>query len=112
MKTAIRCVEFEDILGTENVFALVGLTSFRNKYFGICSRAFFKLETISSRLQTASDEIETLVSQRTSIVKFGDNQAGLIIRLFQMIDPRRLSIYLLKTVRKIRIQYLNVTYLV
>ena len=62
MKTSMRCVEFEDILGVEKIFSLVAITSFHNKYYGICSRAFIKLETLTNQNEVRVDEIQTLVS--------------------------------------------------
>ncbi|CAM9413512.1 unnamed protein product, partial [Phaeothamnion confervicola] len=46
MLTAIRCSEFEDILDPRAVYSLVALCAFRCGHFGVCSRAFVKLETL------------------------------------------------------------------
>ena len=62
MLSAIRCIEYEQILGAENVFSLVALTSFHRKHYGVCSRAFIKLEILSSQSQERLESIQTLVS--------------------------------------------------
>jgi len=48
MKTSIRLAEYEDILPPKDIYSLIALTSFHNNHFGICSRAFIKLETMPS----------------------------------------------------------------
>ncbi len=39
-------MEYEDILEPITIYSLVGLTSYFNKFYGQCSRAFIKLETL------------------------------------------------------------------
>jgi WD repeat-containing protein 35 len=46
MKTAIRLAEFEDILSARDVYSLIALAAYHNRHYGICSRAFIKLETL------------------------------------------------------------------
>jgi WD repeat-containing protein 35 len=46
MKTAIRLAEFEDVLSARDVYSLIALAAFNCKHFGVCSRAFIKLETL------------------------------------------------------------------
>lgn len=46
MKTSIRLAEFEDILGPRDVYSLIALAALQNRHFGVCSRAFIKLETL------------------------------------------------------------------
>ena len=51
MKTAIKCLEYvDDILykQKEEILSLVAITSFRNEYYNVCSRALFRLETLFS----------------------------------------------------------------
>ena len=43
MKTAIKLCEYDDILDPRDIFSLLCVTSLRNKFFGICSRAFVKV---------------------------------------------------------------------
>jgi len=44
MKTALRLTEYEDVLDAKEIYSLVALSCFYNKYYGQCSRAFIKLE--------------------------------------------------------------------
>jgi WD repeat-containing protein 35 len=46
MKTSIRLMEYEDILEPKEIYSLVALTAYMNKFYGQCSRAFMKLETL------------------------------------------------------------------
>lgn len=56
MKTAIRCAEFEDILGARDVYSLIALAAFHNRHFGLCSRAFIKLETLPADAPGGGEE--------------------------------------------------------
>mmetsp|Transcript_70623 Transcript_70623/g.121232 ORF Transcript_70623/g.121232 Transcript_70623/m.121232 type:complete len:527 (+) Transcript_70623:61-1641(+) len=60
MKTSIRLAEYEDILEPRAIYCLVALTAYHNKYFGICSRAFVKLETMPSLSEEQRDQVQTL----------------------------------------------------
>jgi WD repeat-containing protein 35 len=70
MKTALRLADYEDILDTQTVFSLIGLTTYYNKFFTQCSKAFIKLE--------ASSDIHEEMR-----VKFGD----LALRIFTRNRP-------------------------
>jgi len=71
MKTAIRLQEYEDILDIQTIYSLIALTTYYNKYFMQCSKAFIKLE--------ASNDVPE--EMRT---KFGD----LALRIFTRNPPR------------------------
>ena len=43
MKTSIKLCEFDDILNARHIYSLLCLTSLRNKFYGICSKAFVKV---------------------------------------------------------------------
>ncbi len=43
MKTSIKLCEFDDILSPKDIYSLLALTSFSNKFFAICSQAFVKV---------------------------------------------------------------------
>jgi hypothetical protein len=43
MKTAIKCCEYSDLLDPKDVYMLLCLTSYRCKYFGICSKSLVKV---------------------------------------------------------------------
>jgi len=60
MKTAIRCAEFEDILDPKDIYSLVALTAYHSGNFGICSRAFIKIETLPGLDKKYADAIQTL----------------------------------------------------
>jgi WD repeat-containing protein 35 len=45
MVTAARCMQYEDVLGTKEAASLIALTSFYNRHYGECSKAFIKLES-------------------------------------------------------------------
>eukprot|EP00746_Dinoflagellata_sp_MGD_P003051 gnl/MRDRNA2_/MRDRNA2_105954_c0_seq1.p1 gnl/MRDRNA2_/MRDRNA2_105954_c0~~gnl/MRDRNA2_/MRDRNA2_105954_c0_seq1.p1 ORF type:complete len:1217 (-),score=242.16 gnl/MRDRNA2_/MRDRNA2_105954_c0_seq1:227-3877(-) len=71
MKTAIRLSEYEDILDSQSIFSLMALTTYYNKFFGQCSRAFIKLE--------ASPEIDP---------KKREKFAELALQIFTRNPPR------------------------
>jgi WD repeat-containing protein 35 len=71
MKTAIRLQEYEDILDIQTIYSLIALTTYYNKYFMQCSKAFIKLE--------ASNDVPE--EMRT---KFGE----LALRIFTRNPPR------------------------
>jgi len=60
MKTAIKLCEYDDILDPRSIYSLLCLASLRVKFFGICSKAFVKLETISDLPDRVRDDIQTL----------------------------------------------------
>ena len=43
MKTAIRCCEYEDVLGAKDVYSVLGLAAYKNGYFDTSSKAFVKV---------------------------------------------------------------------
>ena len=43
MKTSIKLCEYDDILEPRDIYSLLCLTSIRNKFYGICSKAFVKV---------------------------------------------------------------------
>lgn len=47
MKTAIRCTLFEDILQDFDLYSLLALAAHESRYFGVCSKAFTKLESLT-----------------------------------------------------------------
>lgn len=61
MKTSIKLCEYDDILSPRDIYSLLALASYRNKFFGICSQAFVKLETLPEGIpEKDREEIETL----------------------------------------------------
>merc|ERR1712072_829717 len=43
-RTALRLADYEDILDTQTIYSIIALTSYYNKFFNQCSKAFIKLE--------------------------------------------------------------------
>lgn len=60
MRTSIRLSEYEDVLPPKDIYSLVALTAFHNNFFGVCSRAFIKLETMPSVAEADRDAIQSL----------------------------------------------------
>merc|ERR1711988_1524257 len=58
MKTSIRLAEYEDHLDPRDIYSLIALTAYHSNYFGICSRAFIKLETLPSTSQHGTEFTE------------------------------------------------------
>ena len=42
------CHRFDDVLDPKDVYSLLGLTAFYNGFFGQCSKAFTRLESLST----------------------------------------------------------------
>jgi WD repeat-containing protein 35 len=62
MRTAIRCSEFEDVLEPYDIFSLIALASCHCGYFGVCSKAFVKLETLHTTTSSSSDAMSSISS--------------------------------------------------
>jgi WD repeat-containing protein 35 len=60
MKTSIKLCEYDDILEPRDIYCLLCLTSLRNKFYGICSKSFVKLETLPNLTDKERDDIQTL----------------------------------------------------
>ena len=43
MKTSIKLCEYDDILEQRDIYSLLCLAALRNKFYGICSKAFVKV---------------------------------------------------------------------
>merc|ERR1719221_407095 len=71
MKTALRLADYEDILDAQTVHSVIGLTTYYNKFFMQCSKAFIKLEASTD----INEEMRT---------KFGD----LALKIFTKNPPR------------------------
>jgi WD repeat-containing protein 35 len=67
MKTALRLSDYEDILDTQTIYSIIALTTYYNKFFMQCSRAFIKLEASSDVVEAMRD-------------KFGDLAIKIFIR--------------------------------
>jgi len=71
MKTALRLADYEDILDTQTIYSIIALTTYYNKFFMQCSKAFIKLEASSD----INEEMRT---------KFAD----LALKIFTRNPPR------------------------
>lgn len=71
MRTALRLADYEDILDTQTIYSVIALTTYYNKFFAQCSRAFIKLE--------ASSDINEEMREKFS---------NLALRIFTRNPPR------------------------
>ncbi|XP_064480178.1 WD repeat-containing protein 35-like [Ornithodoros turicata] len=60
MKTALHLKDYEDVLGNAEIYSLIALASCTNRTFGICSKAFIKLESCESLTADQQKELEEL----------------------------------------------------
>lgn len=60
MKTSIKLCEYDDILSPRTIYSLLCLTALRNKFYGVCSKAFVKLETLPQLSDTDREELQAL----------------------------------------------------
>ena len=60
MKTSMKLCEYDDILEPRDIYSLLCLTSLRNKFYGTCSKAFVKLETLEVMDSQDLDDIQSL----------------------------------------------------
>ena len=67
MMTALRLAEYEDILDTVTIYSLIALTTFYNKHFFECSKAFTKLETQKGITQKERDRYSDMALSIFSI---------------------------------------------
>ena len=65
MKTSIKLCEYDDILPPRDIYSLLALAAYHNKFYGICSQAFVKLETLPNVPETAVAMMATVA--RSSI---------------------------------------------
>jgi len=63
MKTAIKLCEYDDILNPRYIYSLLCLAALRNKFYGVCSKAFVKLETLRTISEVDRDALQTLAVQ-------------------------------------------------
>ena len=73
MKTAIKCLEYvDDILHKqkEEVLSIVAISSFRNEYYNVCSRALFRLETLEQLQEKKRRAYRNLVSHHEYLCIF------------------------------------------
>jgi WD repeat-containing protein 35 len=66
MRTAIRCSEFEDVLEPYDIFSLIALAAYHCGYFGVCSKAFVKLETLHTTTNSGSTDAMSSISSSSN----------------------------------------------
>jgi len=67
MKTALRLADYEDILDTQTIYSIIALTTYYNKFFMQCSKAFIKLEAspdINEEMRTKFSELALRIFMR------------------------------------------------
>lgn len=61
MKTSIKLCEYDDVLNPKHIYCLLCLCALKNKFYGTCSKAFVKLETLPEGVSAFErDAIQTL----------------------------------------------------
>lgn len=60
--TALRLKNYDDILKVEDVYSLLALASCADRSFGICSKAFMKLESIDNQAEDVKVSYEELAA--------------------------------------------------
>jgi len=60
MRTALRLREYEGVLHTEEIYSLVALTAFYSKFYGQCSQAFVRLQSMTALPEIKQREITKL----------------------------------------------------
>jgi WD repeat-containing protein 35 len=60
MKTSLRLGEYDDVLPPRDIYSLIALAAYHNKHYGVCSRAFVKLETMPGLSAAQADQLQTL----------------------------------------------------
>jgi WD repeat-containing protein 35 len=63
LKTAIRVTEYELEIDTKQVYSLLALVAYYNKHWRECSRAFVKLEHLSSLSEEEKEKYENLAAK-------------------------------------------------
>eukprot|EP00437_Effrenium_voratum_P053185 CAMPEP_0181539186 /NCGR_PEP_ID=MMETSP1110-20121109/76247_1 /TAXON_ID=174948 /ORGANISM="Symbiodinium sp., Strain CCMP421" /LENGTH=1242 /DNA_ID=CAMNT_0023670801 /DNA_START=30 /DNA_END=3758 /DNA_ORIENTATION=+ len=69
MKTSLRLAEYEDILDTQTIYSLIALTTYYNKYYMQCSKAFIKLEAsgdISDEMRAKFSDLALSIFTRST----------------------------------------------
>uniref|UniRef100_A0A7S0R8E2 Anaphase-promoting complex subunit 4 WD40 domain-containing protein n=1 Tax=Chlamydomonas leiostraca TaxID=1034604 RepID=A0A7S0R8E2_9CHLO len=56
MRTALHLRDYEDLLDPKEIYSFLALASFYNKFYGQCSKAFIKLESMPAIPADARDE--------------------------------------------------------
>jgi WD repeat-containing protein 35 len=67
MKTSLRLIEYEDILDSKDIYSLIALTSYYNKYYGQCSRAFIKLEGMPIGLGATNNNLSNNIGSNSPL---------------------------------------------
>jgi WD repeat-containing protein 35 len=63
MKTSIKLCEYDDIIQPRTIYSLLCLTSLKNKFYGVCSKAFVKLETLPTLTEAEKEDLQSLAVQ-------------------------------------------------
>lgn len=66
MKTALHLQDYEEFLSDEEIYSLIALASYSCKCFSVCSRAFIKLEAMSSDRREPNWNASVLIGEADS----------------------------------------------
>ena len=63
LRTAVRLTEYDDILNPVQAYSILALAAVANKSYGMCSKAFIKLESLASLSEKQRGQYEDLALQ-------------------------------------------------
>eukprot|EP00472_Partenskyella_glossopodia_P003555 CAMPEP_0197515860 /NCGR_PEP_ID=MMETSP1318-20131121/846_1 /TAXON_ID=552666 /ORGANISM="Partenskyella glossopodia, Strain RCC365" /LENGTH=784 /DNA_ID=CAMNT_0043064331 /DNA_START=21 /DNA_END=2375 /DNA_ORIENTATION=- len=60
MHTALQLGQFEDVLDPKDIYSLIAITAFSNRFYGQCSRAFIRLESLETLTEEEREKYRDL----------------------------------------------------
>lgn len=81
MITSLRLVDYEDLLDPRDIYSLIALTTYYNGFFGQCSKAFIKLETL------AAEESSSMAALPEQGKKLREAYADVAMSIFSSDSP-------------------------
>jgi len=87
MRCALKCAEY-DILDPKDVYSILAVASYHAKFFGVCSKAFVKLET----LPTISDKERTKFQELALAIFLKNAPVDMVNSKAEAVDGKSLKI--------------------
>jgi hypothetical protein len=56
----LRLADYEDILDIKDIYSIISYASYLTKYYGQCSRAFIKLESVDTLTQEEREKFKKM----------------------------------------------------
>eukprot|EP01138_Halocafeteria_seosinensis_P016315 gb/GECG01016645.1/.p1 GENE.gb/GECG01016645.1/~~gb/GECG01016645.1/.p1 ORF type:complete len:1236 (+),score=172.06 gb/GECG01016645.1/:1-3708(+) len=81
MTSSLRLVDYEDLLDPRDIYSLIALTTYYNGFFGQCSKAFIKLETLTA------DESSSLAALPEQGKKLREAYTDVSMNIFSSDSP-------------------------